>query len=89
MSIDASRVIEDIGERVYDEVGEVTEDYLVSVKDEILKVLESKLNEVFLQWLSDYGHKPDFFKIVNVSKVDLTNAKRLIHYINLYNIFRE
>jgi hypothetical protein len=73
VGVNASRILEDITESVYDEVGEPAEDYLhdVTRKDEV--ILEERLNKVLLEWMDEFHYKPNFFKIDNVQKIELDN----------------
>lgn len=70
--IDASTVLENIGEQAYDEVGEAAESYLTNVKKEHEEYLEAALNSVLNKWLKKYKHNPYFFKVVKVKSFEVT-----------------
>lgn len=63
--IDIDRVIEDIAETTYSEVGEVAEDYLDDVTTEHRLELERELNEVFYKWQERHNYKPTFYRVVS------------------------
>lgn len=69
-SISADRILEDISEDAYSEVGEPAENYLVGVKIEQVKLLEERLNQVLHEWLKETNNQPNFFKVINVEKVE-------------------
>jgi len=66
VSVDAERVLDDIGESVYDECGEPAEDYLRQVKPEHEKILSERLTKAVNEWMQEFGYAPSFFRIVNV-----------------------
>ncbi|WP_438498629.1 hypothetical protein [Paenibacillus sp. IHBB 3054] len=65
ITVDAERVLEDIGESVYDECGESAEGYLSYVKPEHEQILSDRLTKAVSEWMQEFGYTPDFFKIVN------------------------
>lgn len=67
----ADRILENISEDMYEEVGEVAEDYLRDVKQEHEDILNERLNKVVMEWMKEFNYEPSFFKIANVEKVDL------------------
>lgn len=69
--IDVDRVIEDIQNTMYGEVGELAEDYLDDVTTEHLLELEEQLNEVFYKWQEKYNYKPTFYRIVSEEIIDV------------------
>lgn len=69
LSVDASRILEDISLNVYEEIGEVAEDYLMDVKPEHEQILEERLNKVLKEWLKEFEYEPSFFKIDNIEKI--------------------
>lgn len=68
--VDPDDVLENIAQNVYEEVGEVAEDYLQHIDKDHLKILEKELNNVVHQWMDKFDYKPDFFKVVNIEKVN-------------------
>lgn len=70
-SVCAYSVIERITENAYDEVGEVAESFLERVSKEEYGFLEEKLNQALSDWLDETKNHPNFFKIVNVVKVEV------------------
>ena len=69
--VNVERILEDIAEIVYDEVGEVAEDYLADVTREHSNELEEKLNDVLFTWMKEHGYTQSFFKIVAVETVEI------------------
>lgn len=63
--IDVDKVIEDIQNTMYSEIGEVAEDYLDDVTTEHLLKLEEQLNEVFYKWQEKYNYKPTFYRVIS------------------------
>lgn len=70
-SVDVDRVIDDIAENVYWEVGEAAEDYLNDVRKEDLSELEDKLNEVLLEWMKKHNYSPEYFRVANIECIPL------------------
>lgn len=64
-SVNAERVLEDISENAYSEVGDYSESYLYDIPSEELEELEQSLNEVLEKWIKKYKHEPDFYTIQN------------------------
>ena len=57
---DAERIIENISEEVYSEVGEVAEDWIPINHDQIME-LEKTLNTEILKWMHKHGYWPPHF----------------------------
>lgn len=64
--VDASWVLDNIAENMRDEHGECTEDYLMHVQPKDEDELSKRLSEAVNEWMEEFGHTPDFYKIVNV-----------------------
>lgn len=69
--VDVDRVIEDIQNTMYDEIGEVAEDYLDDVTTEHLFELEEQLNEVFYKWQEKYNYKPTFYRVISEEIIEV------------------
>lgn len=69
--IDVDKVIEDIQNTMYGEIGEVAEDYLNDVTIEDLFELEEQLNEVFYKWQEKNNYKPTFYRVVSEEIIDI------------------
>jgi len=69
VSVDA--IIEQLSEDAYEQVGEIADEYLRYVKPKHALILEEKLNQVLHSWLSDFGHRPTFWTVDNVEKIDI------------------
>ncbi|AYE35294.1 hypothetical protein [Clostridium septicum] len=69
--VDVDRVIEDIQNTMYEEVGEVAEDYLVYASTEELLELEKDLNDVFYKWQEKYNYKPTFYTIISEEIIEI------------------
>ena len=59
----ADRIIEDLQEEAYDEVGEVSDGWLDSVTKEQRESLCEKLLKAVLEWLKECGEEPSFYKV--------------------------
>lgn len=70
--ISAWRILDQLQEDAYEEVGEPSENYLDNVKDEQKDELEKVLNEVLHQWFEKYNLKLDFYGVDNVEEVKVT-----------------
>jgi hypothetical protein len=64
----ADRLVEQLAEDAYDEVGDVAEDWLRRVTDGQLTDLASRLDSVVEAWLEDYGHEPGFWRVEDVTE---------------------
>ncbi|MGG1659492.1 hypothetical protein [Brevibacillus sp. NRS-1366] len=69
--INVESVIDDIGERAYDECGEWAGEYLYDVKSEHQNELEEKLNEALGAWIEKYGYQPRWFNVCNTEDVSI------------------
>jgi hypothetical protein len=70
--IDVERIIEQVGDTAYDNLGEAAEDYLCDVSKDAEKELEKKITEVFFEWLNKYNLNPNFYSVVNIQKINIT-----------------
>jgi hypothetical protein len=71
LGVNVDRIIEDLGEEAYDEVGEYAEDYLTDVTLSHQKVLEERLNEVLVTWMKEFKYEPNFWTVTNVEKIEV------------------
>lgn len=69
--IDASTIIENAQEQLYDEVGEVAETYLECVTPEQEKELEDLLNNVFHEWHKKHMLFPNCYRILNDEVIEV------------------
>lgn len=69
--VDVDRVIEDIQDTMYCEMGEVAEEYLDDVTKEHLLELENQFNEVFYKWQEKYNYKPTFYKVISEEIIEI------------------
>jgi hypothetical protein len=69
--IDVDRVIENIQEAMYEEIGEAAEDYLDDVTKEDALELEKRLNEVFYKWQEEHKYKPSFYKVISEEVIEV------------------
>lgn len=69
--IDVDRVIEDIQNTMYGEMGELAEDYLDDVTTEHRLELERELNEVFYRWQEKHNYKPTFYRIISEEIIEV------------------
>ena len=76
--VDADRVIEELQEHAYDEVGEVSESWLDSITIEQREDLGNRLLKVVLEWLKDCNEEPYFYTVEPFDELTLQEA--LIKY---------
>ena len=69
--IDGYSLLDNIGERAYEEVGDVAEGYLEDVTNEEREELEIELNKVFDKWKEKYGYKPSFYGVENIETMKI------------------
>ena len=69
-TIHTNHVLEDIQEDIYDECGESGENWVQGMKDEDIKKLDNKLNNIFFKWINESGYNPNWYKIVDVEKIN-------------------
>jgi hypothetical protein len=69
--VDVERILEQVSEAVYDDMGEFAEYYLHDVKREHEDELEKELNEVFHKWIEKYNYQPTFFEVVDIENVSM------------------
>jgi hypothetical protein len=65
--INVDRIIEDIQEAAYDEIGEWQQDYLEDLANDKDKMLE--LNRLLLDFITANSKAPTCYKVVNVKEI--------------------
>lgn len=70
--INASRIIDDVREAVYEQAGEVSEDFLDKVTDEQEKMLKEKVEKVFYEWLKETKNIPSFFAVRDIKEFNVS-----------------
>jgi hypothetical protein len=65
--IRGDRIIEDIQELAYDELGEWQQDYLDDLAEDKEKV--KQLNELLIKFITDNSKEPSCYKVINVKKI--------------------
>ncbi|MEK4025805.1 hypothetical protein [Sporosarcina sp. FSL W7-1283] len=68
-SVDVGRILEDISENVYDEVGEAAGDYLDDVREKDHSELEEKMNAVLSDWMKAHKYEPNYYLVINIEEV--------------------
>lgn len=53
----------------------IGEDFLMNVEKEHIDELEDKFNEIFFEWIKKYNYEPDWFEVIDVESVDLSNKQ--------------
>ena len=71
VGVNVDDVLEHVHQNVYDEVGGVAEDYLNHVTKAEYEELEHYLNAALHGWMSRTKHYPEFYRVVNISRVGL------------------
>lgn len=61
--IDGEDLVTRACEQLYDEVGEVAEDYSNSITTDLVKELETEINELFYQWHKKHNLEPKCYTI--------------------------
>ena len=61
--IDGEDLVTRAYEQLYDEVGEVAEDYSNSITTDLVKELETEINELFYQWHKKHSLEPKCYTI--------------------------
>lgn len=73
--MDAENILDYVQDRINDEFGEFGESWSSYIKDEDEKILDDRLNEVFENWINEFGYKPDWCMVVDVEEVELNEGK--------------
>ncbi|EQG35320.1 TPA: hypothetical protein MJC92_000236 [Clostridioides difficile] len=73
--LDAENILDYVQDRINDEFGEFGESWSSYIKDEDEKILDDRLNEVFENWINEFGYKPDWCMVVDVEEVELNEGK--------------
>lgn len=81
----ADRIIEDLQQDAFDEVGEVAEDWLDYVTKEEMDSLNEKIYKVVLDWLEAVKEKPTFYKVHPFEECTLKEALE-IHQNHVENV---
>ncbi|HBE9815969.1 TPA: hypothetical protein OLY61_000585 [Clostridioides difficile] len=72
--IDAGNILDYIQDRIDDEFGEFGESWSSYIKDEDEKILNDRLNEVFENWINEFGYKPHWFKLTDKEEIKLNEV---------------
>lgn len=67
--INVDRIIEDIQEAAYDEIGEWQQDYLDDLAGDKDKMIE--LNKLLLDFITENAKVPTCYKVVNVKEIKI------------------
>jgi len=86
-SLFADRIIEDLQQDAYDEVGEIAYDWLESVTALQKEELETLIQHVVYMWLSRINEKPTFYKVHPCEECTLKEAME-IHNEKVANMSR-
>lgn len=70
-NVDANAILEDVAERVYDEIGEAASEYLRDVTNTHHQILEDRLNDVVSQWMKEFEYEPKYFHLNNVERIEI------------------
>lgn len=72
--IDADTILDYVQDRIDDEFGEFGEDWSSNMKDEDIKILDDRLNEVFSKWIEEFGYKPTWFVVTDTEEIELNEV---------------
>ncbi|MDM9944037.1 hypothetical protein [Clostridioides difficile] len=67
-TINTNYVLKDVQEDIYDKSEENEEK---GKKNEDIKILENKLNNTFFKYIDESGNSTDWYKIVDIEKINL------------------
>lgn len=70
--LSTDRLVEDMAERAYDDVGESSEDWLYDVKTEHATELDMLVVDLINAWADTHGYQPDFWRVCNVQEIPIT-----------------
>lgn len=65
---DADRLLEQMGENAYEELGEAAEDWPRANREQVAD-LQRRIDHTLAEWLTTHNLWPRFFKVVRVSEV--------------------
>lgn len=77
-TIDADDILDSLTENAYDECGESSDGWLDSYSKEEKACLETALNNVLEEWLTNTNNKPTFGLIVNIKCFDIRTGLQKI-----------
>ena len=83
----ADRIIEDLQQDAYDEVGEIAYDWLDSVTPTQRELLNGLVQKVVFMWLGQVNEKPTFYKVLPCEECTLKEAME-IHNEKVANMSR-
>ncbi|EGT4600684.1 hypothetical protein DFW26_14650 [Clostridioides difficile] len=69
--VDAENILDYVQDRIDDEFGEFGESWSSYIKDEDEKTLDDRLNEVFENWINEFGYKPYWYMVVDVEEIEI------------------
>ncbi|MCC0641764.1 MULTISPECIES: hypothetical protein [unclassified Clostridioides] len=69
--VNAENILDYVQDRIDDEFGEFGESWSSYVKDEDEKTLDDRLNEVFENWINEFGYKPYWYMVVDVEEIEI------------------
>lgn len=68
--VDPESIIDAITDEAAGEVGEISHNWLEKLSSDEIHSLGEKLNTALHEWIDETGNTPDFYKIINVEKVE-------------------
>ncbi|EGT4112359.1 hypothetical protein [Clostridioides difficile] len=72
--IDAEEILERVQDRIDDEYGECGEGWITYIKEEDIKLLDNRLNEVFSKWIDEFGYKSFWFVVTDTEEIELNEV---------------
>jgi len=69
LKLNASRLLEDIGEAIYEDVGDICEDWPDVTAIQVAE-LERRLQATFFAWMQEVNCNPKFWQVVDTRKFD-------------------
>ncbi|MFL8710748.1 hypothetical protein Q3304_08280 [Clostridioides sp. GD02377] len=70
--VDAENILDYVQDRIDDEFGEFGESWSSHIKDEHKEILDNRLNEVFENWINEFGHKPYWSIVIDIEDIEIS-----------------
>lgn len=68
-TIDAEKILDYVQDRIDDEFGVSWSSY---IKDEHEEILDNRLNEVFENWINEFGYKPFWSIVTDIEEIEIS-----------------
>ncbi|HFL3653769.1 TPA: hypothetical protein ACG3P3_001493 [Clostridioides difficile] len=72
LCVDAENILDYVQDRIDDEFGEFGESWSSYIKDEHKEILDNRLNEVFENWINEFGYKPYWSIVIDIEEIEIS-----------------